>query len=245
MNEKELINSIKQLKEIKPNQEWVSLLKSQIITAPECKTAPARINPLGLKDFISNFKFQIRNYNLKPAYAFATVLLLFVGVVSVSQFVNLNNQTEILSKSVTALEAKALSIKVDNLAKANNEGKAENINLAVKEVKDKVAELGKALKDNPTKDGAVVKEIADSLKVLATMQGTEMQGNVEIKALYQTIVEAQITDLEEATLTEEQTKELEEIITLYNDGEFVQALEKILLINSEKVENITPLENSK
>jgi hypothetical protein len=249
MENNKIINSIRQLKEIKPREEWVSLLKSQIIAKPEYKTSSVKTNPLRLKDFISNFTTQwvprIKNYYLQPAYAFAVVLLLFVGVVSVSQFVNLNNQTKILTQSVASLEAKALGVKVNNLAQFANNGEKENVAVAYREAKEKVVALEKALKSNPTKDSEMIKEIVANLKTLASVQGTEMEENSEIEVLYKTIVESQITDLEEVTLTEEQMEELKGIKELYSTGDYMEALEKILLINdkSEKIDE--KIENSK
>ena len=62
------------------------------------------------------------------------------------------------------------------------------------------------------------------------MPGTDMSENPDVKDLYQTVVQSQIADLEKTTLTDDMQKTLVEVKDLYNQGKFVDALEKILLI---------------
>ena len=59
ITEKQLIEAVKAMKEIKPNKEWASLLKSQIL-AEKQEVVSQKAN---FVDFISNFKFQISNSN--------------------------------------------------------------------------------------------------------------------------------------------------------------------------------------
>jgi len=228
MEEKDLINSIKQLKNIKPNKEWAVLLKSQILAEKKIFSTPEiKAQSVSFVEVLSSLFF-----HGKPAHAYAAALLVVVGVFSFSQFTALSDQTEILKQS-----AVSLSNKINNLAQVTNQGNKDSISLAINEVKEKVVQLEKTLKDSPNKDREVIKGIVSSLKTLASVPGTDISKNSEINSLYQTIVESQIADLEKTTLTEEQKITLVEIKDLFNQGKYADALEKILLIDNEKVES--------
>ena len=83
ITEKQLIESLSQLKEIKPNQEWVSLLKSQILTEqPVEKTIPAiTARKISIMDVITSVMFQ-----RKMAYALASFVFVIVGVFGFAQY---------------------------------------------------------------------------------------------------------------------------------------------------------------
>ena len=87
------------------------------------------------------------------------------------------------------------------------------------------------MKDNPAQDPKTLKEIANSLKTLADVPGTDLSENQDVKDLYQTVTQSQIADLQKTTLTDEQKKTLAEIEDLYAQGKYADALEKILLLN--------------
>ena len=76
-----------------------------------------------------------------------------------------------------------------------------------------------------------MKDIANSLKTLADVPGTDLSANQDVKDLYQAVVQSQIADLSKMTLTDEQNKALDEAKDLYFQGKYTDALEKILLIN--------------
>jgi len=80
ITEEQLIESLNQLKEIKPNKEWASLLKSQILAEEKNVVQPARF--VGIMDTL-RFIFAPR----KLAYSFAVVLFLAVGIFGLNKFV--------------------------------------------------------------------------------------------------------------------------------------------------------------
>ena len=66
---------------------------------------------------------------------------------------------------------------------------------------------------------------------MADVPGTDLSENSDVKDLYQTVVQSQIADLEKSTLTDDQANILIEIKSLYDQGKYNDALEKILLIS--------------
>ena len=87
------------------------------------------------------------------------------------------------------------------------------------------------MKNNPIQDPQTIKDIANSLKTLADVPGTDLTVNPDVKDLYKTVVESQIADLQKATLTADRKKTLSDAEDLYMQGKYTEALEMILLIN--------------
>lgn len=239
MNQKDLINSIKQLKEIKPSREWAVLLKSQIVSESAKKPAKIAAEKAGFFNIVPQLFLQ-----RKLAYSFAALIFVVIGLAGFAQYTvpgdllfpvkKLAEQSEAALTGKTGLKqsAAALNVRVNELAQVAKQGRKDNIPSAISEVNANISELAKNLKDNSIDDPTTIKEIAQSLKTLADVSGTDLTGNPEVKDLYQVIVEKQIEDLEKTTLTDEQAESLEEIKDLCWQGKFVEALEKILLINN-------------
>ncbi len=89
--------------------------------------------------------------------------------------------------------------------------------------------LVKSLKD--VKDPVAVKEVAQSLKALTDITGTDVTIAPEVQDLYETVVASQIQDLKKATLTQGQQDQLTKAEVLYSNQKYQEALEIILLIN--------------
>ncbi|MFA6190583.1 MAG: hypothetical protein WC711_03725 [Candidatus Staskawiczbacteria bacterium] len=231
ITDKQFIESLKQLKAVKPNQEWASLLKSKILieNTVETKIPAQRISFMD----IWSSAFAPR----KLAYALSAVLLLVAGtfgLVKILPSVEAPEQTASLNQSVVlSQEVEMLNTKISELAVASREGKIENIAPAVIEVETKASKLAKNLKDNPEQDPETIKDIAVSLKTLANVPGTDLSESSDIKDLYKTVVESQINDLKEATLTDGQVEKLLEIESLSEEEKYTEALEEILLISNE------------
>lgn len=253
----QLIEQIKELKEIKPRQEWVVLAKSQIF-AEEQKFAKIPAQKISIPGIISNWnrlfhscnsaelsKFQISNsFSRRLAYSFATMLFIFVGLIGFAQYTmpgdllfpirKIAEQSEATLMGQTALKQNVATLnnRINDLAKAAKEGKKDNIPSAISEINTNASELAKDLKNNSVTDAETLKEIAVSLKTLANVPGTDLNASAEVKDLYQAVVEGQIADLEETTLTENQEEILIEIKDLYEQGKYIDALEEILTINN-------------
>jgi hypothetical protein len=236
MNQKALISSIKGLKEIKPRQEWVVLAKSQIFAEAETRAVKAPAQRINFSEVLS-FMFAQR----KVAYSFATIMFIFVGLVGFAHYTlpgdalfplkKITEQSTAALSGETSLKqnVQTLNNRIHDLAQAAKAGKKASISPAIDEVKANVFELAKNLKNNPT-DSATIKEIASSLKTLASVQGTDLTSNPDVEILYKEVVENQLADLSKATLTDEQQKIFDDAQKLYDEEKYVDALEAILSI---------------
>lgn len=241
ITQKQLIEQIRALKEIKPRQEWVVLAKSQTFYG---KTAEERVvkipaRKISIFDIIASINLQ-----KKFAYSFATLVFVIVGLVGFAQHTmpgdllfpvrKISEQSQAALSGQTGLKQNVatLNSRINDLAQAAKQGKKNNIPSAISEVNTQVLELAKDLKNNPVTDLATLKEIAASLKTLADVPGTDLSANSDVKDLYQTIVESQIADLEKTTLTDGQNDILTEAKELYEQGKYIDSLEKILTIGN-------------
>ena len=237
ITEKQLIESLSQLKEIKPRKEWAVLLKSQILAEKqaEIKFAKAATTSIGFMDVLSSVFFQ-----RKMAYSFAALAFVIVGLIGFAQYTvpgdllfpvkKISEQSEAALTGQTAQRQNVLTLsnRVNDLAMVAKEGRKDSIPSAISEINA----IAKTIKDNPTKDSQTIKEIASSLKTLSDVPGADLTTNQDVKDLYQTVVQSQIADLQKTTLTDEQSKTLAEVEDLYGQGKYADALEKILLINN-------------
>jgi len=250
MNQKQLIEQLKTLKEIKPRKEWAVLLKSQILSpytkvaikvqknqnVLEAPTPERKLKSAGILDILSSVFLQRR-----LAYAFAVVLFLIVGVFGFAQYTMPGDLLfpikKIAEQSQAALSGQIglkqnmanLNNRINDLAQVAKQGRVDNVPSAISEIDTNASQLAKTLKDNPT-DIQTLKEIAVSLKTLANMPGTDLTANQNVKDLYQTVVENQIADLQKSTLTEEQQTTLAQAEDFYSQGKYTDALEKLLFI---------------
>lgn len=242
ITEKQLINRIKGLKEIKPREEWAILLKSQILS--ESKSEPVKIPAqlIGILDLIGRWSLGF-GVSKKIAYSFALALFLIVGVFGFAsrtmpgdllfpiKKIAEQSQSALTGQTNLRQDAAILNSRINDLARAAKQGKINNIPSAISEVDANASVLAKNLKDNPSVDSKTIKDIAISLKTLASVPGTDLTENSAVKDLYQTVVENQIKDLQKTTLTDDQQEILKEAEDLYGREKYTDALEKILLIN--------------
>jgi len=212
MEDLKLISQLKALKEIRPRENWVVFTKSKILSTEQIK-ATNIFSILASRFYIQNSK--------KLAYVFALLLFVVAGIFSFPGNAPVDNQA-VIKKNVVAL-----SNVVNDLAK---QGKTDSV---INGIKTNALELARNLNANPA-DPDVMKGVAVSLKTLANISGVDLSLDADIENLYQTVVKNQITDLEKSTLTDEQKVKLAEIKELYNNKKYAEALEKILLINSQK-----------
>jgi len=243
--QKRLVEQLKSLKEIKPRKEWAILLKSQILLKKKAiKVIPVPVKSaeksVGIMDILSAV-FAPR----KLAYSFAVILFLIIGIFGFAintvpgdllfpvKKIAEQSQAALTGQSGLNQDVATLSNRINDLAQVAKQGRTDNIPSAISEVNVDILKLAKNLKDNPTNNPETLKDIASSLKTLADVPGTDLTTNPDVKDLYQTVVQSQIADLQNTTLTDDQIKTLAEAEDLYNQGKYTDALEKILLINNK------------
>jgi len=233
IEEKQLINELRKLRKIEPKQEWREALKFQILQEKR---------EIGWIEAVKEILAPRRGFVYSFAYFVVLVAIVAVGLLGfVEETVpgdllfpikKVVENSEIFLKNENDL-VKSFNNRVNELQRVVNEGKKMNLPPAIGEVKNQALELTKGLRDNKVKDSQTIQEIASSLQSLAYIPGADLTNLPEIQALYQTIVETQIADLEKRSLTSEQKQKLEEVKELYREGKYVQALESILWMTKE------------
>ncbi len=233
ITEKKLIESLNQLKEIKPRREWVVLTKNQILGNPST-SLKVKVERKGILSELLVFLPKM-NYQRQFAYAFASVLLIIIGLFGFAQYTfpgdTLFSVRRITEQSQAALTGQkglkadiaSFNSRVNDLAQVAKDNKVANIPSAIKEV----SYIAKTLKNDLAENPQSIKEVAVSLQTLANVNGADLSENPEVKDLYKAIVENQINDLEKTTLTEGQQKILKDVKDLYEKGDYSEAFVKI------------------
>jgi len=233
MVEPELIKKIQGLKTIKPNKNWASLTKSQILGAEK----PA-LNPFLI---------------FKPAYAGLVVVFILFGVFGVAQnalpgdfLFPIKKITEksraffVSESEKTDFQLKLTSERLEDLSRIAQANQVEKLSFALKEFSATKAEAEKEVANsikNKSEEEAVkiAKKVAPEIKeinekegeVLASL-GLEPTEEGTGEGAEKTIVEILINDAANSSLTEEQEDDLAKIIKHYEEGDYQGALELYL-----------------
>ena len=239
LTEKELISKLQTLKDIKPRQDWVYLLKSEILN-PKSETNPK----------FSKFEFLISSFFSQKslAYSFATLLLIMVGVFGFAQYTmpgdllfsvkKATEQSQAALSGQTSLKQDMANLnnRINDLAQVTKEGRTANIPSAINEVRQSASKVAESLKAATTKDPQSTRELASEVQKIKQLQTlADLTGTPEIKSLNDALavlVQNEITDLEKTTLTEVQQTILKDVKDLYDKEDYGEALEKILTINN-------------
>lgn len=216
MEEKELINQIKQLAEIRPESEWVALTKSQILGP-----APRRFN----FDFALNL--DLKSFKLAYLTLPAGIALVLVG------FFVLNQQTpssalpstenQLIATSLKAVEnsLNQVSVDLEGVEEPEKVLKAREAFLATIEKSEKVVAVIKETAKEPQKDGEVLAALEG---VEAALSGVKQNYREKEKEL----VENLLQDLGGRSLSPEQLDKLEAATEYYEQENYTKALEEIL-----------------
>lgn len=240
--QKQLIDKMQMLRDIKPNREWAILTKSKILNSN------AKMEPkIGIWNLIRNLDLGFRISSRRLAYSFATLLFMIVGLIGFAQYTvpgdmlfpvkKFSEQTQTQNSFQVAYN------RSQELMQIVKENKTQNLAPAMSEYKasisDAVKNLALAFSKDSTNDSkkAVteeVKKIQETQKELQTL-GVNIEGDNpqsdELNNVLAVIVKNQIDDLEKSTLTEEQEKSFNEAKKLFEEKKYTEALEEILFIN--------------
>ena len=229
MTEAQLIKKIKKLKAIKPRSDWVLLKKIQI---------------LGEERRIEIFPF------LRPVYAGLFCLLFVVGLFEFSQqslpgeslyyLKKITEKSQIIFSSEEQkprINLELVNKRLDELDQIVQENEARKLAPALKEYKASVSEAVKNLTKamTTTSDPVAIKEITEQTQKfeenkekltkiygIAGLESDEGQNPTKV------VVEWLIRDMEETTLSEEDRLLFGEAKEDYEQGDYSQALVKIL-----------------
>lgn len=239
MTEKELITKLKELRQIKPRQDWVVFTKSQIFSE----------EPQKRQEKVSLLQIIRQSFVFKPAFAVLGVLVIMVGVLGFAQN-SLPGDTlypvkKIAEKSQAMLIAKeqqstftfkVVNRRLDDLTKIAQNNSVKNLSSAIDEYQASVSEVARTISQESIRGDAEAakKFVVEVKKLEAKTEEVESLGiaigeNEELNNILAQIVEQEIVALENKELGEEELVRLNEAKLAYEEGDYSGALEVLLL----------------
>ena len=237
--EKQLISKLQELRQIKPSNDWVVFTKEQVFGKE--KISPELSFISFIKEIQRGERFVFRH---KPAFAMLVVFVVLVGVFgfaqnsvpgdslfSLKKIAEKGTSVFVSEKDQAKHDFQLAGKRLDDLTKIAEENEVKNLAPAINEYKESVSKAAESLATMES-----VKEIVEEIKKLEQKEeevkslGIEIGDSEELYSALAKIVEAEIEDLEERALTEEQEEILAEVKEDYEVGDYSQTLEKILLL---------------
>ncbi|MCK4781619.1 hypothetical protein KAS79_01695 [Candidatus Parcubacteria bacterium] len=254
MNDAILIKKLKELKQVKPSNDWVVLTKTQILNQEQFQGAKLRE--------LSSIGFFIKRLIFRQGFATISAIgiLALVGGFGFAQNsmpgdflypvkkITERAKTYVFKEASPESQLKLTEQRLKELAQITEENQVESLSSALKEYETAKIEVEKQvsilIKESKTEKEKIkiAKEFAPQLKVIyeeekqvyATLQikpDEQTSGNT-----YKIVVEPLIKDLNSQILTEEQQEILEQAQELFKNQEYQKALEKILLLSYPQAE---------
>lgn len=249
MDEKQLIRHFKELREIRPRQDWVLSVKSRILAEEETlKSKP------GLLSFFPVFRYKL---------AFVPIISVFIiiGLFGFTQkmvpgdlLFSVKKMAETAQVSFSSeaerpkTQLKLANKRLEELSKIAQSNQVRNLDPAIKEFQASIVQATKDLIEmdlNVTSsDPLIIKEIIAETKkleenkekvetVLGTIIGNTEELTNALRQLEKQTAAYLIADLERTTLTEENQELLVEVKQEFEAGNYSQALEKIWLLSNK------------
>ncbi len=234
MTENQLIKKIKKLKTIKPRRNWVLLNKKQI---------------LGEERRIEIFPF------FRPVYAGLFCLLFLAGLFEFSQnalpgeflyyLKKITERSQLILSSEEerpGLNLELVNKRLEELNQIVKENEVRKLAPALKEYQASVSEAAKNLAEamTTTSDPVVIRKIAEQTQKIDKNKEelTNIYGIAGLESdkganFIKVVVEWLIKDMEEATLNEEDGLLFKEAKGDYEEGNYSEALIKILDLSQE------------
>lgn len=227
MTEAELIKKIRGLRQIKPRKEWVFLTKNQILGLEKNRERVA---------IISFFP----RYRLVLAPVLAVFLL--IGIFALSQNslpgdllypikkLTEKSQTIFVSdENKTKAQLEQANRRLEELNKIAEQNQVKKIAPAIDEFQKTLSQATQNLKETPKLNKAIIdqtKKIVENKEKIEKL-GVVIGDTEELENALRELVEREIKDLENKTLTEEKAKLFEEAKESFETGNYYQSLEKI------------------
>jgi hypothetical protein len=234
MTDQELINQIKSLKEIKPNQNWVSFVKSEILNQEE-------------KHSITFAELVSRMFQPRFAFAPVMVLMLLVGIglakdslpgdalYSVKKVTEKGEAMFFVSKDqLPNYKLEMANRRLEELTKIAQINEVKRLVPAISAFQANMNEAASNLTE--TKDVNIQEIVNQTKKIAENREKVEALGIVigetdNFDNALKQLVEREINTLDNQILNEDQQIILTEIKESYDAGLYSQALEKILLLS--------------
>jgi len=232
MTEKEVINKLHQLRQIKPRKDWVVLTKTQILGEEVSSNKFSQII-----DILPRVNFR---RVLVPAFSFCLPFVILAvsqnalpgdNLYPVKKFTEKTQAVFVSESEKSNVQLGIVNKRLEELNKIASTNQTDKIAPAIEEYQ---ASLSEAVKNLTKAKNADVKEIVQQAKKIEeSKQKAEVLGiNIseasdELNSALLSLAEREIKDLENRTLNEAQQKLLIEAKENFEAGNYSQALEKI------------------
>ncbi|OGZ27178.1 MAG: hypothetical protein A2365_00720 [Candidatus Nealsonbacteria bacterium RIFOXYB1_FULL_40_15] len=234
MTDKNLIEQLRALKEIKPSQEWVVLTKENLF-----KEEP-KFTLIGfIKELRRGERFV---FNHKPAFAAVFSAVIFIGLFGFAQnsvpgdsLFPLKKITEkgqavlVSGKDKPRHDLEMVNKRLNDLTKiASLNG---DVQPAIREYKNSAEEAAKSIKEagNIEEIAGEIKKLAENEAIVRSL-GVETGETEELENALAELIEREIKTLERTFLTVEESEMLAVAKELFEKEEYSKALEQILEI---------------
>jgi hypothetical protein len=235
MTEKQLISKIKKLEQIKPRQDWVFLTKERLL---EQEKAPV----FSFNEIVIGLRFVLGH---KLAFSSLAVLIVLIGVFGFSQqsvpgdaLFTIKKATEkglavfIAEDGQSKRKLELANKRLDDLTKIAQNNTVNNLSPAINEYKEMISEAAESLVNKELGQGIVleVKKLEENKQRVEAL-GVVIDNGQELDNVLSQLIQREIKDLDDSILNEEEEKVLEQIKQDFENREFLQALERILMLN--------------
>ena len=246
LNDKELISKLRQLRDIKPRQEWVFLAKQKILNSEE------KTQSFSFGDIIAGVKIILQH---KYALSSVMTLAILLGMFGFAQnslpgdlLFPVRKITEQTQSALTSQEAQPkrsfeiANKRLEDLEKIAQQNTTKNLASAINEYQASVSEAAKNLASKVSANNKEeVKQIVQEVKKLeervkqVKALGVELgESSNELENALAEMVQEEINSLEGKLLTDGQKGIFDDAKKDYEAGNYSEALEEILTINPVK-----------
>jgi|WetSurMetagenome_2_1015567.scaffolds.fasta_scaffold268963_2 hypothetical protein len=239
MEGKEFINKIKELREIKPNQNWVISTKFMILGQEQEKknlTQVLEFFPrLVLKHSKLAFALVITFSFLTGAFTFAQNSLPGDPFYALKKITEKSAMALTSEKNIPMAQLQLVSKRLDELNRIAEKNQMNKLAIAIGEFQ---ASISKAADDLVNAKDLNVKEIvSETKKINETKDRVESLGVVvgntdNLDNAYLQLIERQLKDLEVSSLTDSQKEVFKSAVEDFNAGNYSDSLEKIWSLSS-------------
>ena len=245
MTDKELIAKIKELRNVKPSQDWVVFTRNRILA--EEKTGYQEQDA----SVFSVFRYKLA---LAPLLGVFVVIGLFgfaQSTIPGDFFFSVKKMTETVQIGLTSIAEKPkvqlqlANKRLEELSFIAENNQVENLAPAIEEFQASVTEAARnlaAIENVTSSDQIVLKELMEESRklsegkervenVLGTKIGDTEELNIALGSLEKKTAEYLIEDLENRTLSEEYQSKLEKAKEDFDSGDYQEALYKLWQIH--------------
>lgn len=233
MEEKELIVKIRELRQIKPNQNWVIFNKRQIL-AKESERGFEFLQFFLLRPFSISLMIIFVVFG---AFGFAQNSLPGDLLYPIKKFTEKSQIVFVSGKEKSKIDLELTNKRLEELNQITQKNEVKKIVPAINEFQSSVSKAAKNLIKSKNVDKKIIEEtkrIVETKETIERTLGTNIGGEEEVENISKVVVERLIKDLEKRTLTESQGRIFEEAKNFFENENCSEALIKILELNQNK-----------